>query len=94
MRVIIEPNYKLASQWSANYIAKSINESEASQAKPFVLGLPTGSSPLGIYAELIKLNKKGVVSFKDVVTFNMDEYVNPTFFLKRSLKVCCQPGVM
>jgi glucosamine-6-phosphate deaminase len=41
-----------------------------------VLGLPTGSSPLGIYAELIKLNKKGVVSFKDVITFNMDEYVN------------------
>jgi glucosamine-6-phosphate deaminase len=72
MRVIIEPNYKLASKWSANYIAKSINES---QAKPFVLGLPTGSSPLGTYAELIELNKKGVVSFKDVVTFNMDEYV-------------------
>jgi len=41
-----------------------------------VLGLPTGSSPLGIYKELITLNKKGVVSFKDVVTFNMDEYVN------------------
>ena len=67
MRVIIEPNYKLASQWSANYIAKSINEFGPSEAKPFVLGLPTGSSPLGIYAELIKLNKKGVVSFKDVV---------------------------
>ena len=76
MIVIIEPNYKLASQWSANYIAKSINEFGPSEAKPFVLGLPTGSSPLGIYAELIKLNKKGVVSFKDVVTFNMDEYVN------------------
>ena len=76
MRVIIEPNYKLASQWSANYIAKSINEFGPSEAKPFVLGLPTGSSPLGIYAELIKLNKKGVVSFKDVITFNMDEYVN------------------
>jgi glucosamine-6-phosphate deaminase len=76
MRVIIEPNYKLASQWSANYIAKSINEFGPSEAKPFVLGLPTGSSPLGIYAELIELNKKGVVSFKDVITFNMDEYVN------------------
>ena len=76
MRVIIEPNYKLASQWSANYIAKSINEFGPSEAKPFVLGLPTGSSPLGIYAELIELNKKGAVSFKDVITFNMDEYVN------------------
>ncbi len=76
MRVIIEPNYESATKWSANYIARSINEFEASQAKPFVLGLPTGSSPLGTYAELIKLNKKGVVSFKDVITFNMDEYVN------------------
>jgi glucosamine-6-phosphate deaminase len=76
MRVIIEPDYKLASKWSANYIARSINEFQPSEAKPFVLGLPTGSSPLGIYAELITLNKKGVVSFKNVVTFNMDEYVN------------------
>jgi len=76
MRVIIEPNYKLASLWSAYYIAKSINEFGPSQDKPFVLGLPTGSSPLGIYAELIELNKKGAVSFKDVITFNMDEYVN------------------
>ncbi len=76
MRVIIEPDYKTASKWSANYIARSIKEFQPSQAKPFVLGLPTGSSPLGVYAELIKLNKKGVVSFKDVITFNMDEYVN------------------
>jgi glucosamine-6-phosphate deaminase len=75
MRVIIEPDYKLASQWSANYITRRINEFQPSQDKPFVLGLPTGSSPLGIYGELIALNKKGVVSFKDVVTFNMDEYV-------------------
>ncbi|MCP4257736.1 MAG: glucosamine-6-phosphate deaminase, partial [Planctomycetes bacterium] len=74
MRVIIEPDYKLASQWSANYIARSINAFKPSSDKPFVLGLPTGSSPLGIYAELITLNKKGAVSFKDVVTFNMDEY--------------------
>ena len=43
--------------------------------KPFVLGLPTGSSPLGMYKALIDLHKKGVVSFKNVVTFNMDEYV-------------------
>ena len=75
MRVIIEPDYKLASKWCANYITRSINEFQPSSDKPFVLGLPTGSSPLGIYAELITLNKKGVVSFKDVITFNMDEYV-------------------
>ncbi len=76
MRVIIEPDYESAAKWTANYVAKSINKFGPSQAKPFVLGLPTGSSPLGIYEELITLNKKGVVSFKDVVTFNMDEYVN------------------
>jgi glucosamine-6-phosphate deaminase len=39
------------------------------------LGLPTGSSPLGTYKRLIELNRSGVVSFKNVVTFNMDEYV-------------------
>jgi len=76
MRVIIEPDYESAAKWAANYVAKSIIDFKPSTAKPFVLGLPTGSSPLGIYKELITLNKKGAVSFKDVVTFNMDEYVN------------------
>lgn len=41
----------------------------------YVLGLPTGSTPLGTYAELIKLYEGGKVSFANVVTFNMDEYV-------------------
>ena len=41
-----------------------------------MLGLPTGSSPEGMYAELVKANKEGRVSFKNVLTFNMDEYVN------------------
>jgi len=83
MRVLIERDYESAAKWAANYVAKSINEftpllscESKKGGKPFVLGLPTGSSPLGIYEELITLNKKGVVSFKDVVTFNMDEYVN------------------
>jgi len=75
MRVLIEPNYELVSKWTANYVAMSINKFGPSKSKPFVLGLPTGSSPLGTYKELIQLNKKGVVSFKHVVTFNMDEYV-------------------
>jgi glucosamine-6-phosphate deaminase len=76
MRVIIQPNYELVSKWAANYVAKRINEFAPGKAKSFVLGLPTGSSPLGMYKELIKLNKAGKVSFKNVVTFNMDEYVN------------------
>ncbi len=76
MRVIIEPNYELVSQWAANYVAGKIHDFSPTETKPFVLGLPTGSSPLGMYKELIKLNTEGVVSFNNVVTFNMDEYVN------------------
>jgi len=76
MRVIIEPDYQIVSKWAANYVAKRINEFSPTEAKPFVLGLPTGSSPLGMYKELIKLNEQGTISFKNVVTFNMDEYIN------------------
>lgn len=76
MRVIIEPNYDLTSKWAANYVAGKIIAFEPSKQNPFVLGLPTGSSPLGMYKELIKLNKDRYVSFQNVVTFNMDEYVN------------------
>jgi glucosamine-6-phosphate deaminase len=75
MRVIIEPTYELASKWAANYVTRKIRDFGPSKSKRFVLGLPTGSSPLGMYKELIKLNKRGKVTFKNVVTFNMDEYV-------------------
>jgi len=75
MRVIIQKDYENLSLWAARYIAKTINAFGPTAEKPFVLGLPTGSSPLGTYAELIRLNKSGYVSFKNVVTFNMDEYV-------------------
>ena len=76
MRVIIEPDYQKVSKWSANYVVRRLLEFGPTDSRPFVLGLPTGSSPLGMYRELIELNKKGTVSFKNVVTFNMDEYVN------------------
>ncbi|OGS36104.1 MAG: glucosamine-6-phosphate deaminase [Elusimicrobia bacterium RIFOXYB2_FULL_49_7] len=76
MRVIIQKNYELVSRWAASYVARKINDFKPSADRPFVLGLPTGSSPLGMYRELINLNKAGKVSFKNVVTFNMDEYVN------------------
>lgn len=76
MRLIIEPNYSEVSRWAANYVAARINESKPTAEHPFVLGCPTGSSPLGMYRELIKLNKEGKVSFRNVVTFNMDEYCN------------------
>jgi len=76
MRVIIEANYELVSKWAANYVVSRISQLGPSESKPFVLGLPTGSSPLGMYKELIELHKAGKVSFQNVVTFNMDEYVN------------------
>jgi glucosamine-6-phosphate deaminase len=75
MRLIIEPNYDLLSQWAANYVAVKIKNANPSDEKPFVLGLPTGSSPLGMYKCLIELHRKGAVSFRHVITFNMDEYV-------------------
>ena len=75
MRVIIEPNYDLMSQWAANYVVAKINAAKPTAEKPFVLGLPTGSSPIGMYRGLVKAYQEGKVSFKNVVTFNMDEYV-------------------
>lgn len=75
MRVIIEPTYELISQWAANYIAAKMIQAKPTAEKPFVLGLPTGSSPLGTYKELINLYKNGKISFQHVITFNMDEYV-------------------
>lgn len=75
MRLIIEPNYADLSRWAGNYVAAQINAAKPTAEKPFVLGLPTGSSPLGMYRRLVELYKEGKVSFKNVVTFNMDEYV-------------------
>ncbi len=75
MRILIHKNYEKISKWTANYIAGKINAFQPTPEKPFVLGLPTGSSPIGTYKELIALVKTGKVSFKNVVTFNMDEYV-------------------
>lgn len=75
MKLIIHNNYDDVSLWAAKHIAEKITASNPSAEKPFVLGLPTGSTPLGTYKALIDLFKQGKVSFKNVVTFNMDEYV-------------------
>ncbi|WP_028975095.1 glucosamine-6-phosphate deaminase [Spirochaeta cellobiosiphila] len=74
MRLIIQEDYQKLSRWAAAYIARRINQFQPRADKPFVLGLPTGSSPLGMYKELIELYKQSKVSFQNVVTFNMDEY--------------------
>ena len=75
MRLIIQESYGKMSQWAAAYIVKRINEFQPTAEKPFVLGLPTGSTPIGTYKELIHLNQTGKISFQNVVTFNMDEYI-------------------
>ena len=75
MRVLIHPDYDACSLWAANYIVYRIKTFRPTADKPFVLGLPTGSSPLGTYRELIRQCQEGKVSFKNVVTFNMDEYI-------------------
>lgn len=75
MRLIIQENKEKLATWAAKHVAERINEAKPTADKPFVLGLPTGSTPLGMYKELIRLNKEGVVSFEHVVTFNMDEYI-------------------
>lgn len=75
MRVIIEKDYAELSRWAAEYVAARINAANPTAEKPFKLGCPTGSSPLGLYKHLIELYKAGEVSFENVITFNMDEYV-------------------
>jgi glucosamine-6-phosphate deaminase len=73
MRLIIHNNYEEASLWAAWYIADRIKAH--ANGSPFVLGLPTGSSPCLIYQELVRLHKGNKLSFANVRTFNMDEYV-------------------
>jgi glucosamine-6-phosphate deaminase len=75
MRLVIHKNSDAAGRWAAAYIADRIKGFNPQPERPFVLGLPTGSSPLGIYRELINLHKAGKISFANVITFNMDEYV-------------------
>ncbi|MCL2438916.1 MAG: glucosamine-6-phosphate deaminase [Alphaproteobacteria bacterium] len=75
MKLIIQENYDDMSVYVANYIAEKINSYKPLNRRPFTLGLPTGSSPIGTYAALVKLNRTGKVSFANVKTFNMDEYV-------------------
>ena len=71
MEVIIKENYEELSKFAASMISEQIEK------KPdTVLGLATGSTPLGTYRELIKLYKENKIDFSKVVSFNLDEYVN------------------
>jgi len=75
MRVIIRANPEEVAKWVAIYVKARILQFKPTPTKPFVLGLPTGSSPLGVYQFLVKMYERGEISFQNVITFNMDEYV-------------------
>lgn len=73
MEIIIQPDLQTACVLAARRIVRLIQE------KPHaVLGLATGSTPLRLYAELIRLHREGELSFQHVTTFNLDEYVGLT----------------
>lgn len=69
MRIVITRNYDEMSQKAAKIIAEQIRGKPKS-----VLGLPTGSTPLGTYKELIRMHKEENLDFSKVTTFNLDEY--------------------
>ena len=70
MEVIVKRDYKEMSRLAAQMIAEVVREEPRC-----VLGLATGSTPLGTYKELIRMHKKEGLDFSRVVTFNLDEYV-------------------
>ena len=74
MRLLIHKNYDDVCRWAASHIIKRINDYAPTKEKHFVLGLPTGSSALGVYSGLVSAHKKGKISFSNVTSFNMDEY--------------------
>ena len=70
MEIIIKENGQSASEAAARVVARLVQE------KPnAVLGLATGSTPLKLYKELIRLHKEEVLDFSQVTTFNLDEYI-------------------
>ena len=73
MEIIIKNDYSDMSTEAAHIIGDQI------ERKPnTVLGLATGSTPLGLYNELIKLNNSGDIDFSNVITYNLDEYIGLT----------------
>lgn len=75
MRVIIKKDYDEVTDWVATYIAYKINRSHPTPEKPFVLGLPMGDTPKGVYKRLVELNHAGRLSFANVVIFCMNEFI-------------------
>lgn len=70
MKLIITKNYEELSKKAADEMADIIKSNPKA-----ILGLATGGSPMGMYKELIKMNKEGKVDFSNVTTVNLDEYI-------------------
>lgn len=75
MRILIYDNKERLNQWAADYICNKVSDYHPTPNRPFVLGLPTGSTPIGVYKHLIQQYKEYKILFQNVITFNMDEYV-------------------
>jgi len=73
IQTIVFENSTIASKSVAKEIGDLIRVKQ-SQMQPCVLGLATGTSPKGLYAELVRLHKEEGLSFKNVMSFNLDEY--------------------
>ena len=70
MKIIITKNYEELSKVAANEMAETIKSNPKA-----ILGLATGGSPIGMYKELIRMNKEGEIDFSTITTVNLDEYV-------------------
>ncbi|KOB72468.1 Glucosamine-6-phosphate isomerase [Operophtera brumata] len=75
MRLIILEDADIVADWAARFVLQRVTQFKPGPGRHFVLGLPTGGTPLGMYRKLIQFYKEGRISFKYVTTFNMDEYV-------------------
>jgi len=78
LRLLLLPN-------CSNYFGK------AKKGETCVLGLPTGSTQIGIYAELVRLHREEGLSFKNVITFNLDEYYPISLSHCRATIISCEP---
>lgn len=75
MRVILLDTDDHVAQWVADYIVHCINVFSPTCNNPFILGLPAGSTPIKTYQKLIQIYQAGIVSFKHIIIFIMDEYI-------------------
>src|SRR4029079_1770046 len=73
IRTVVVEDHEDIARLVANRIATLIGERNATGERT-VLGLATGSTPIGVYRELIRMHREDGLSFADVVTFNLDEY--------------------